>query len=261
MKLRRHELHGLTGAYALDALTDPERDSFERHLHRCHTCANEVRGFRETATRLAVAVSATPPPGLRERVLASAATTRQLPPEVARTPPARHRPGRTARTDTAGRPGGTAWFTRVTTALAAAGVAAAVALGLTQSSTQHQLDQARTQNQAVAAVLAAPDARLTAGRTSAGGVATVVTSQSRHEMVASTSGLPALAGGKIYELWFIAPGNVRPAGLLPAPEAGQTAPLIASGLAAGDQVALTVEPAGGTRQPTTKPILVMTLPA
>lgn len=258
MKLRRHDMHGLTGAYALDALTDQERDRFERHLHRCQPCANEVRGFRETATRLAAAVSATPPAELRERVLAAVATTRQLPPDVIEASPRRYRP---ARTDTAGHPARTAWFLRVATALAAAGIAAAVALGLARSSTQHQLDQARAQNQAVAAVLAAPDARLTVRGTSAGGVAAVVASRSRHALILTTAGLPALAGGKVYELWFIGPGKIRAAGLLPAPEAGRTAPVLASGLAAGDRVALTVEPAGGTRQPTTKPLVLISLPA
>ena len=43
--------------------------------------------------------------------------------------------------------------------------------------------------------------------------------------------------------------------------AGRTVPVLAEGLIQGDQVGLTVEPAGGTRQPTTTPVLVMTLPA
>ena len=141
----------------------------------------------------------------------------------------------------------------------AAGVAAAVALGVVQSSTQHRLDQAQAENRSVAAVLAAPDARLAVHRTTAGGVATVVASPSRHAMIISTAGLPALSGGKVYELWFVSGGTARRAGLLPAPASGRTAPLLASGLAAGDAVALTVEPAGGTSQPTTKPIVVMAL--
>jgi hypothetical protein len=54
---------------------------------------------------------------------------------------------------------------------------------------------------------------------------------------------------------------VRSAGLLPLPSAGQTAPVLASGLVAGDKVGMTVEPAGGTSLPTTTPILLLTLPA
>ena len=181
MKLGRHgkqgrpDLHGLSGVYALDALTGLELDQFEHHLHRCPPCENEVRGFRETATRLAQAVAASPPAALRERVLAAASVTRQLPPEVRETLPARTRP--------AGRP----WLPRVAVAVAAAAVAAAVALGVVQSSTQQQLSQAQAENRSVAAVLAAPDARLAVRGTTVGGLATVVASQSRHALIISTA--------------------------------------------------------------------------
>jgi hypothetical protein len=242
-------MHGLTGAYALDALTSPERDRFEHHLHRCPPCQNEVRGFAETAARLAVAMAATPPLQLRPRVLAAVATTRQLPPEAADVPLRRAARGRAA------------WFPRLATAVAGAGVAAAIALGVTLSATQDQLDQARARNQAAAAVLAAPDARLAARSGRDGGTATVVASWSRHALIITTAGLPALRDGRVYELWFMASGRIRAAGLLPAQAGGRTAPLLASGLAPGDKVALTVEPAGGTKQPTTQPIVVVPLRA
>ena len=235
-----------------NALTDAERDRFELHLHKCQPCANEVRGFRETTTRLALAVAETPPAGMRERVLAAVATTRQLPPEVPEAASRRSRSSRSA---------GRGWYPRLATAVAAAALAAAVALGITQATTQHQLHQAQAQNQAMASVLAAPDAQLASRSTLAGGVATVVVSRSRHALVITTSGLPALTGGKVYELWYMAPGNVRPAGLLPAPAHGETAPLLAADITRGDKVAITVEPAGGTSHPTTRPILVMSLPA
>jgi anti-sigma-K factor RskA len=247
VKQGRPDLHGLSGVYALDALTGLELDQFEHHLHRCPPCENEVRGFRETATRLAQAVAANPPAALRERVLAAASVTRQLSPDVHETPRARMRP--------AGGP----WLPRLAVAVAAAAVAAAVALGVVQSSTQHQLSQAQAENRSVAAVLAAPDARLAVRRTTVGGLATVVASQSRHALIISTAGLPVLSGGKVYELWFLADHTARRAGLLPPPAVGRTAPLLASGLQPGDSVALTVEPAGGTSQPTTTPIVAVPL--
>jgi anti-sigma-K factor RskA len=243
----RHDLHGLSGVYALDALTGLELDQFEHHLHRCPPCENEVRGFRETATRLAQAVAASPPLALRERVLTAASVTRQLPPEVREMPRARLRLAPSP------------WLPRLAVAVAAAAVAAAVALGVVQSSTRQQLSQAQAENRSVAAVLAAPDARLAVRRTTDGGRATVVASQSRHALIISTAGLPALSGGKVYELWFVAGQTARRAGLLPAPAAGRTAPLLASGLEPGDAVALTVEPPGGTSHPTTTPIVSVPL--
>ena len=87
----RRDLHALVGAYALDALDGAERDRFERHLRGCRACQSEVRGFAATATALAMATAAEPPPGLKQRVLAAAAVTRQSPPTVAKAA-ARRRP-------------------------------------------------------------------------------------------------------------------------------------------------------------------------
>jgi anti-sigma-K factor RskA len=54
--------------------------------------------------------------------------------------------------------------------------------------------------------------------------------------------------------------TTRPAGLVPAAISGRTAPVLASGLAAGDKVGVTVEPAGGSGAPTTAPVVVVTVP-
>ncbi len=85
-------------------------------------------------------------------------------------------------------------------------------------------------------------------------------SRTEGTIVFTSSGLPALPPAKVYELWLLGPGSARPAGLLPEPSAGKTAPVLASGLEAGDKVGMTVEPSGGTSSPTTTPILVMPLP-
>jgi anti-sigma factor RsiW len=36
------DIHALSGAYAVDAVDDIERASFERHLASCPTCRAEV---------------------------------------------------------------------------------------------------------------------------------------------------------------------------------------------------------------------------
>lgn len=248
MRLRRTDLHQLSGVYALDAIGDPERDAFEHHLRRCRPCDNEVRGLAETATALAIAVAEAPPVGMRSRVLAATALTRQLPPVPAAEP---GRPRRVA----------TPWVPRLATALAVACLVIAVAFGVVGISAQHRLNAVQAQSRAVAAVLAAPDAQIASRPTSRGGTATVVFSRAETKLVVTTSGLPSLPSSKVYQLWLIGPSRVRSAGLLPAASAGRTAPVLASGLQAGDRVGMTVEPAGGTSQPTTTPIVVMTLPA
>jgi Anti-sigma-K factor rskA len=251
MKLARHDLHLLSGVYVLDALdSDSERDRFERHLGRCQSCSGEVRGLREVTTRMAMAAALPPPPAMHGRVLAAVRQTRQLPPAADAQPRPGWWRGRMP-----------AWLPRLALAAATAGVAAAVVLAIILVGTQHRLGVAQAENRAIARVLAAPDARVLTTSTSAGGTATVIVSRSERELIVTTAGLRRLPASKVYEAWLINPRRTRPAGLLPAPSGGRTRPLLATGLMPGDELGLTVEPAGGTAKPTTTPILVIPLRA
>jgi anti-sigma-K factor RskA len=270
MRFFRPDLHTLTGAYALDAL-DPgnELTRFNRHLDRCQSCASEVRGFREVATAMAFATTTEPPPGMRDQVMAAVARTRQLPPEV-RT---HARPRRTRST--------APWIPWLSGAIATAGIVIAVLFGFAQAHTQNELNQARAQNQALAAaqarieaalnqarehdralaqILGAPHVTLLSQRTTKGGVAVVVLDAATRKLVVATSGLPALPAGQVYQLWLIGPVKTVSAGLLPTAQAGVTTPVVATGITKGDKLGLTVEPAGGSTQPTTIPILALPLP-
>jgi anti-sigma-K factor RskA len=243
MKLLRHDLHTLTGAYALDAIDGSERERFEHHLMRCQPCEHEVRGLQETATRLGQAVSAPPPEQMKVAVLAAVARTRQLPP----VPDARPLP--------APSPG---WPRRLAIPVAAVCLAVAIVLGVLLGISRHQLSTETARQRAIAAVLTAPDARLVREPTSVGGVATVVVAAHLHEFIFTTDGLPALANARVYQLWVLGPaGTATSDGLLATAGNGQTAPVLASGLAPGDMVGLTVEPAGGTTKPTTTPIVII----
>jgi anti-sigma-K factor RskA len=88
----------------------------------------------------------------------------------------------------------------------------------------------------------------------------VVLAAARHQLVVVTSGLPALPSGKVYQLWLIGKTKTTSAGLLPPAQTGKTPPVLASGVVKGDTLGLTVEPAGGSAQPTTTPILALPLP-
>jgi hypothetical protein len=256
----RSSQHTLTGVYALDALdTDAEVARFERHMARCRSCTSEVRGFREAATRLGMAVSRQPPPTLRAAVMGEVARTRQLPvPEDQ----ARHRRPAPWRT----------WLPRLAAAGAAIGLAAAITLGVvlvnTRSElgqTQQQLSQTRrqlaltkTQLAAINAVRTASDATLVTKATPIGGTVAVVSSASRHQVVVTTHGLPPLRAGQVYQLWLIGSrGNkIRSEGLL-ALHNGRTGPTLISGVLRGDIFGITVEPPGGTVQPTVKPFVAI----
>jgi len=245
--LRRRDLHTLTGAYALDAIDGTERDRFEHHLHGCPSCDNEVRGLQETATRLAVAVAQAPPPSLKMTVLTAAARTRQHPPVVEVRPVLVPRP---------------TWRPRLAVTAGAFASAVVIALGVTLGVQHSQLDQARSQQRQVAAALHAVGAEVVTERTSLGGTATMVVATRLHKMVFTTSGLPALSPARVYQLWLLGPtGLATSAGLLRLQTGGRVAPVVAAGPASGDHIAVTVEPAGGTAQPTTRPIVTLAVPS
>jgi anti-sigma-K factor RskA len=256
-------MHVLTGSYALDALDAQERAEFERHLQHCPSCQAEVRGLRETAARLAIARAAQPPAQLEQRVLAATYRTRQLPPLPAdrlRRDLRRTRLARLARLFAAR---GSGWSNnwlrspRLIGAVAAASVIAAVGLGITQVSTQHQLDSAQARSAAIAKVLDAPDARIEATSATAGGAVTVVVSALQREAVVTTRGMPSLSSSRVYQVWVMNSSSARSVGLLSS--TNHVGQLLASGVRSGDQIGITVEPSGGSSRPTTTPIATVPL--
>jgi len=254
----RQDLHSLAAPYALDALdSGAEQDRFERHLNRCQNCTSEVRGFRETAARLGMAATRQPPPEMRDRVMAAVARTRQVP---AGDDAARH-----ARPAARLRP-----LPRLAMVGGALAVVAAVVLAIALVNTQHQLNQAnhqlsqaQAQLHAITAVQTATDAKVINKRTSVGGIVSVTSSASKRQMVLRTAGLPPLAAGKVYQLWLIGhlPNKIRSEGLLAPAHNGRTGPVLISGVLAGDTFGVTIEPAGGTIQPTVTPIVGIPLPS
>jgi anti-sigma-K factor RskA len=246
----KRDAHTLAGAYAMDAISAPDRDRFERHLAGCEECAREVASLGEATAMLGTAAAEPLPAGLKERVLAAAAVTRQQPPvdEAVITP---HRRRATSRVGPWLR--SLAWPGRLALAAGAAAVAAvlavAVVFGVTNGSMQQQIDQAQASSQQIAAVLTAHDAVMTAGPVAGGGTVTIVMSGSRHALVFTAQGLHALPASRGYELWLIGPAGTRPVGILPAGRHGMTGPVIASGLRPGDHLALTAEPADGSARP------------
>jgi anti-sigma-K factor RskA len=252
VSIQSHELHLLTGGYALDALPDAERAEFEKHLARCPSCAEEIQGLRETAARLAMATAITPPTGMRSRVLAVTPHTRQLPPADRNLARAGQRTG---------------WrrfsLSRAGLSAGILTLAAAVAfLLVAQQATSRQLQQAQAGSRAIAVVLAAPDARIELVPATVGGTVTAVMSLREHEAVVTAAGIPVPPGTRVYQLWVMtSSGAARSVGLLTITSAGSTTPVLAAGVLPGDRLGITVEPAGGTRQPTTTPVVVMPVTA
>jgi anti-sigma-K factor RskA len=244
MSPRERDAHTLAGPYAMDAISEPDRVRFERHLAGCQECTREVAGLHEATARLAATTAISPPPALKERVMAAAAATRQQPP--AAEPQAASRPWPARRR------------VRVRLALAAAAVAVtgvAVLFGLSNGSMQDQLNRDQASSQQVATVLTARDATMKTGTVRGGGTITIVTSHSMRELVFTAADLRALPAAWGYELWLAGPDGDRPVTMLPAGHHGMAGPVVASGLRPGDHLVLTAEPAGGASRPSTPMML------
>ena len=255
---RRSDPHTLAGAYAMDAVPEPDRAAFERHLAGCEPCRQEVRGLREATAALAAATAVQPSAAFREAALRAAAQTRQL-------PVGRRRAGAAvAGAAAAAARGLRGWRPRLGVALAGAVACvlavAAVVAGISAYGMHSRLDQDQGHDHAVAMVLGAPDATMMSAPVTTGGTATVVMSHRERALVFTAADLRVLPASESYELWLMGPAGNTPAGMINVSGGGKmVGPMVVSGLASGDRVGLTVEPAGGSPQPTTPLVVVIVL--
>jgi anti-sigma-K factor RskA len=213
------DAHDLTAAYALDALEPDEARAYEEHLAGCERCREELATLQATAGSLAYAAEAvTPPSDLRERILSAARAER---PNVVSLRP---RWSRSARSLAA------------VSAVAACAIAGLLAWNV---SLHNRLDHAR-------------QGALT-GATLTGARGSVVYSDGSGALVLSDLAPAPL--GKTYEAWVIDGGRAYPAGLFAG--GGRTTIVfrLTRSLPAGAVVAVTVEKAGGSPQPTRKPFI------
>jgi anti-sigma-K factor RskA len=237
------DIHALTGAYALDAVSGEERAAFERHLSECESCAQEVRELRETATRLALAATEDPPPGLKVRVMDQIRTVRQLPPETTVVPLRRR---------------GTGLALRLTSVAAAVLLVVAVALGVIVVRQNDQLDRSQAQAAEMSRILRAGDAQVVTLDKGAAGRMTVAMSRAENRMLVLTEGLSNPPEGKDFQVWTGHKGTMISAGFL-NPENGE-ALLEISGFGDADAIGVTVEPDGVSDTPTLPTVMEVALP-
>ncbi|WP_217168116.1 anti-sigma factor domain-containing protein [Streptomyces sp. AC512_CC834] len=242
------DAHIDVGAYVLHALPPDEEAAFENHLASCADCRREADELTGTASLLGAAEARTPSPELRHRVLGQISAVRQERPEHPE-PSKRHRRRRRA----------------LRLALAAS-LAAAAALGgvawwqhTEADSAQEEATDAHSGAEALADVLAAPDATISTAELTHGATASVIASRTRGRAAFVASDLPPLTDGQVYELWYARAGTFRPAGLLSG-TGGRQAYVLDGPLEGATAVGITVEPAGGSQQPTTDPLGLVSVP-
>lgn len=228
------DLHTLSGAYALDALSEEEAALFATHLEGCPSCREEVREMRDVAARMGAVEAIAPPSALKARILAAADQQAQLPPSVTPIELARSR----------------RWLPRV------AGAAAAVVLLATGGVVAYDAVRDEPSREVVAGsvsqVFSASDARTITVTTANGGRLRVATSAQRGQMAVDSRGLPRLKG-RAYQMWAVRNDRPTSVGLIEDVKAGKVMPIPA----AGTTVAITIEPAGGSKVPTGRPIVTM----
>lgn len=262
-----HEaMRELVAVYALDAADPSEVGPIEDHLRSCPRCREELAAHRQAAALLAYS-GADAPAGVWDRIAGEiGAADAPAPPKLelfvggsaagsgsARSAGSARGAGSAHGADPTS--GGWAWRRRRVgaAAAAAAAVVALAATGTELARQEHRIDQLTAEasrqallGQATAAALN-PSARRVSLTGPEGGAAraTAAVLPSGVGYVV-TSDMARLSRRKTYQLWSITGGRVVSAGLMGS-DPGVTEFHLAPG---ASSLAVTVEPAGGTSQPT-----------
>jgi anti-sigma factor RsiW len=260
------DIHSQAQLYVIGALDPDETLEFETHLSQCPECQREVAEMRDVTAQLSELVAAEPPAEVRASVLAQIA---DIPQESGARAVGRHAaPGVGAGDEspevaTKVIPIRRSWTARVSAAVAAAAVVAAALVGgwaiNDRNDARHDAEVASDQAAELARVLTAPDVQTAASEVTGGGTATVVRSESQDTAILVASDLPRLPSDKVYEAWTIDGDQAPvPAGTFTTDGEHTTFTLAQAAVGAG-AVALSVEPTGGSDQPTTTPIVAIDL--
>ncbi len=247
MTIDRHPAqapHDLLAAYLLDAVDEHERQVFEEHLLGCSDCERELADLAPTVEALGSSVSTSPPAHLRESVLrqVTAAATHERSaqaPEHARTtsPPDALAARRAARSS------------RRLVLLAGAAAAVAVIMALVFGPFRG------TDDMTPAMIAAAADAQRYEVQVG-DATATIIVSRTLDKAAIETTDMTPAPNGQDYQVWFAqADGTVTDAGVMPHVE--DAAMVLSDDVGDAVGVGLTMEPAGGSPQPTSEPIVLI----
>ncbi len=248
----------LAGAYALNALDPGEAAEFEEQLAGSERARIEAAELSDTAVALGFATTPVQPSaGLKLSLIAKLASTPQLPPlsvPVASVPAPLQKSH--AVFASASERSSVRWFQRPVGILAAAAAAIALFVGGAFAGQAFNSSQFEQQQAAgLAQINAAPDAQRESMTTTDGHEATLVWSGGLGLSAFLADDLPALPADKDYQLWYMDGSGVVPAGTFDSTGTGTVWRVLDGNLKTGDQVGVTVEPSGGSRQPTSELII------
>ncbi|TFF05100.1 anti-sigma factor [Cellulosimicrobium funkei] len=239
----RPDARDLLPAYALDAVDDVERRAVERLLAADPDARRELDEYRDVVA--AFTVESAPPPALRDAVLARVAASADAALSAGEST------GGVVVDLAAARRARRRRWTGLAAAVAAV-VAVAVPTTVAVRATQEQ-SRLEARADAIERMLADPDATILHGDVAGGGQASVLAAGD--DMYFRASDLPDAGDDRDYQLWVVEPdGAVVSAGVLDVQD-GSTSRLVQDEPGVG--MAVTVEPAGGSEQPTTDPVVAL----
>jgi anti-sigma-K factor RskA len=238
----------LAEIYALDAVTDAEREAIDSYISGAPEAERASFNERVRQARETLAMSFTaeedPPPDLFARIVAQlpaplavpvttpVATAAAAEPAADELSAARQR--REVRRRTAGLRN---WLIGV----AAAAVIALGGVGIGA--------YVANQNDPFRQVIEAQDARQATVNVAGGGTATVSISPSHDALVVRMKDVPPPPAGKVYQMWLIPKDGSAPVseGLMDAEALSK--PALVKGIGSAASLGITVEPAGGSATP------------
>jgi len=253
------EIRELLALIALDALDPDELDAADQAIAGRPELLAELDELRDVVALLGESSAVTPPPGLKASILAQIAVTGQVPAtggtngdigaDEGSTVPGPRPASRTAdgwrgrRPDTSVR----RWTALIAVAAAAVGVVAGAVIWTADDSSPQRADD-------VEAVLELDDVEALELRGDMDGIR-IMHSPSSTAAVLVADGMPDPGDERDYQLWFHHDGVPTPANVFRPDSSGHAEVLLEEFSAAGAVITVTVEPAGGSEQPTS-PALV-----
>jgi anti-sigma-K factor RskA len=218
-------------SYSVGALTAAERRELEQELRRSPRLAAEVSEFSETAAMLGLAVEpVAPDAALRDRLLGAVESTPQES-KVVRGP----------------------WFARPAAVLLGAAAAVIIAVG----GTVVAIDLTREPS-AIEQITAAADYERVVHEMEGGASVTAVWSASLARAALIVEEMDAAPSGHVYQAWLIdGEGHAAPDVVFNPDGDGPVSLSLVGAMHAGDAIGITIEPTGGSDEPTTPPILVI----
>ncbi|MFK4638551.1 anti-sigma factor [Paenarthrobacter histidinolovorans] len=248
----------LAEIYALDAVSDDERAVIDDYVKDAPEGPEFLERVREARETLAVSFTAEdePPASLFGNIMERITQEAAAPPSAEPAVPAVAAPAvddlaaaRAKREERQRTSGARRWLV---------GVAAAAVIGLGGIGVGAYVS---AQNDPVNQVLQAQDVQKQSAPVPGGGTATISASSAKDSFVVLMDGVAPAPDGKVYQLWTL-PKD----GSAPVPQGTMDAqtlskPAVVKGLSSASSVAITVEPAGGSKAPTSAPVLVVALSA